>query len=142
MAGCSGIASSGGIYTKTGESAGEEHGNSLADGAPVECPAAANAIEGEHANESGELDWTSVSHWIHRASQENTYHVEDIVQSRDPLNILRGDTSNSEDCGGVDSDPSNTNPLLHNLEPDDELHTSSSVEFAGSNTEKHGVVGV
>lgn len=45
----------GGVEGGAREAAGGEHADSLADGAPVEGPAAADAVEGEDADEGGEL---------------------------------------------------------------------------------------
>lgn len=49
-------------------------------------------------------------------------------------------TSGTEDGGSEDSHTGNTDPLLHDLEPDDELNTAASVKLAGADTEEHGKV--
>ena len=52
------------------------------------------------------------------------------------------DTCSGEDSWSEDGDTSNTNPFLHDLEPDDKLDTASSVEFPSANAEEHSEVGV
>lgn len=42
----------------------------------------------------------------------------------------------------TDSDTSNTNPLLHDLEPDNQLNSTANVEFPGLVPEQHGKVRV
>lgn len=106
-----------------GETTSEEESDTLDDGAPVKSPAATNAIESEHTDESGQ-------------------HVGDGVESRNPGDFFIGDTSCTEDRGGVNCDTSDTNPFLHNLEPDNELDTATGVELAGADTEQHSVVGL
>lgn len=66
-----------------------------------------------------------------------TNHVGDCVQTRDPLDILVADTGGTEDGWGIDSYTSDANPLLHYLEPDDELDTTTNVEFARTSTGEH-----
>ena len=51
------------------------------------------------------------------------------------------DTSGTEDGGGENCDTSNTNPLLHNLKPDDKLDTTTSMKLAGADTKEHSKVG-
>ena len=65
------------------------------------------------------------------------YHVCDGVQSRDPLHLRIGNTSGSENGGSEDSHTSDTDPLLHDLEPNNQLNTTASVKFAGADTEEH-----
>ena len=48
-----------------------------------------------------------------------------------------GDTCNGENSRAINSHTSDTNPFLHDLEPNDELHATTSVELARSDTEKH-----
>ena len=66
-----------------------------------------------------------------------TCHVEDIIQTRDPLHFAIAHTCDTEDGRGVDGYTSDTDPLLHDLEPDDKLDTTTSVELAGAYTEQH-----
>ena len=47
------------------------------------------------------------------------------------------DTGSSEDSWSKDGHTSDTNPLLHDLKPDDELNTATSVELARANAEEH-----
>ena len=56
-----------------------------------------------------------------------TYHVGDIVQARNPQLIFCGHTGDGEDGGAIDSDTSNANPLLQNLEPDDQVDTTTGM---------------
>jgi len=56
------------------------------------------------------------------------------------LHLGIGNAGCSEDGWGEDSHTSNTDPLLHDLEPDNELYTTTSVELARADTEKHGNV--
>ena len=67
----------------------------------------------------------------------STYHVEDIVETSDPLHVLMTDTSNGKDGRAINRHTSDTDPFLHNLEPDDKLDTTTSVKFAGANAEEH-----
>lgn len=69
-----------------------------------------------------------------------TYHVRDGVQSGNPLHLCVGNTSGTEDGGSKDSDTSDTDPLLHDLEPDDQLNAAASVKLAGTNPKEHGDV--
>lgn len=45
-----------------------------------------------------------------------------------------------ENCWSENGDTSDANPLLHDLKPDDELYTASSVKFAAADAEEHGDV--
>jgi len=126
--GAGAVASGGGgarglVLTRAGETTGEEHGDALDDGAPVEGPATADFVEGEDADEGGE-------------------HVGDGVETGDPLDLTVADTGCAEDGGSVDGDTGDTNPFLHDLEPDDKLDTATGVKFAGADTEEHGEVGL
>ena len=112
-----------GVNSKTREAAGEGHGDTLHHGAPVERPSAADAVKGEDADESGE-------------------HIEDIVEARDPLHVIMRDTRYAEDGRSVDGHTGDADPLLHYLQPDDELDPAAGVELAGSDTEEHVDVGV
>ena len=90
----------------------------MASGTPVQCPATANFVEGEDANEGGE-------------------HVGYVVQTGHPLAISRTNASNLEDVRTVDGDTSDADPLLKDLQPDDELNTSGGVELALLDAEEH-----
>ena len=68
------------------------------------------------------------------------YHVCDGVQSGNPLHLRVGNTSGTEDGRGEDGHTGDTDPLLHNLEPDDELDATAGVKLAGANAEEHGKV--
>lgn len=111
------------LLTEVREDTGEQKRETLDNRAPVESPATANAIEGEDTDKCGK-------------------HVGDGIKTGDPGNILVGDTSSAEDGGSVDSDTSNTDPLLHDLKPDNELNATTSVELARAETEKHSDVGL
>ena len=100
------------------ESASAKHCNTLDNGAPVESPSPANPVESEDADECG-------------------HHVCDGVETRNPLRVSVGDTSSTENGRSENCDTSDTNPLLHDLKPDDKLHTTAGVKFAGSDTEEH-----
>ena len=69
---------------------------------------------------------------VHGASTKmsKAYHVGDSVQSRDPLDLGIGDTSSTEDSWSEDGHTGDTNPLLHDLKPDDELNTTTGVKLA------------
>ena len=69
-----------------------------------------------------------------------TYHVCDGVQPRNPLHLRIGNTSGTENGGSEDSHTGNTDPLLHDLKPDDQLDTTASVKLARADAEKHGNV--
>lgn len=69
-----------------------------------------------------------------------TYHVSDIVKTGNPLNIFVDDACSTEDGRGVDGHASDADPLLHYLKPNDKLNTTTSVEAARADTEKHGKV--
>lgn len=56
------------------------------------------------------------------------------------MNIRLHDTRGTKDGWSENGDTSNTNPLLHNLQPDDKLYTTASVEFTRADTEEHGEV--
>lgn len=71
-----------------------------------------------------------------------TRHVEDIIQTRDPLDFAVAHTCDTENCRGINGNTSDTNPLLHDLEPDDKLDTTPSVEFTGADTEEHSEIGL
>ena len=100
-----------------------EHGNALDDGAPVEGPAATNSVESEDADQGSE-------------------HVDNVVETGDPLDGGVGDTSSTEDGGSEDGDTGDTDPFLHNLKPDNELDTTTGVELARPDTEEHVDVGL
>ena len=88
------------------------------DRAPIKGPAAPNAIESEDTDQGRE-------------------HVSDSVETGDPGDICIANTSSAEDSGSVDSDTCDTDPLLHDLEPDNELDTATSVKLARAETEEH-----
>ena len=69
-----------------------------------------------------------------------TYHVSDGVQTADPLDISLANTSGPKNGGRVNCHSSDTDPFLHNLEPDDKLDAATSVELAGTSAGKHGPV--
>lgn len=56
------------------------------------------------------------------------------------MNVRVGNTGGTEDGRSEDSDTSNTDPFLHNLEPDDKLYTATSVKLARADAEEHGEV--
>lgn len=56
------------------------------------------------------------------------------------MDVGLGDTSGAEDGGSVDGDTGDPNPFLHNLEPDDELNATTSVELARADASEHGPV--
>lgn len=66
------------------------------------------------------------------------YHVCNGVQSRNPLHLCVGYTGSAENGGSENGHTSNTDPLLHDLKPDDQLNTTPSVKLARADTEKHG----
>lgn len=66
-----------------------------------------------------------------------THHVCDGVQSRNPLHLRIGNTSSTENGGSENSHTGDTDPLLHDLKPDNQLNTAASVKLTGANTEKH-----
>lgn len=105
------------------KAAGESHSDALHDGAPVERPATADAVEGEDADEGGE-------------------HVEDIIEAGDPLHVAVRDTGDGEDGGRVDGYARDTDPFLHDLQPDDELDPPAGVQLTGVDAEEHVDVGV
>ena len=117
------VAGGGGILTGFGEGGGEDHGETLHDGAPVECPSAADTIQGEDADQGGE-------------------GVGDVVEAGDPFAGSIADDGDTEDGGSVDGHAGDANPFLHDLEPDDELDTAAGVKLTGADAEKHGEVGV
>lgn len=82
-----------------------------------------------------------VSNLSLQASGGSTNHIGDSIQTRDPLDILVADTGGTEDGWSIDGYTSDTNPLLHDLEPDDKLDTTTNVEFAGTSTGEHRPVG-
>ena len=107
-----------GRETSCCESAGTKHGNPLNARAPGESPPTTDPVKCEDTD-------------------EGCQHISDGVKTRDPLDRGVGDTSSAEDGGSEDGDTSNSNPLLHDLQPDDELDTTASVELARSDTEEH-----
>ena len=71
---------------------------------------------------------------------KETYHVENIVETGNPLRVLCGDTSDFKDGRSINGHTGDTNPFLHNLQPNNELDTTSGVKFARADTEQHGEV--
>ncbi len=69
-----------------------------------------------------------------------TYHVCDIVEPGNPQALRRGDTGDPKDCRTVDGNTRNPNPLLKNLQPDDQLNTASGVEFPRFPAEEHSKI--
>lgn len=55
---------------------------------------------------------------------------------------MRRDTSDCEDGRPIDCDTGDADPLLENLEPDDELDAATGVELARAPAEKHGQVAI
>ena len=64
------------------------------------------------------------------SQDSETHSIRNGVKSRDPLYITVADTSGSENGWGKDGDTSDTNPLLHDLKPYNELNAATGVEFA------------
>lgn len=72
----------------------------------------------------------------------SAYHVENIVQSTDPLTLHRVKARNTEDCRRIDSHTSNTNPFLHNLQPNNQLHSPTDVQVTRLPAKQHREVRV
>jgi len=53
------------------------------------------------------------------------------------INVIAFDHSASTH---INSDTCNTNPLLHNLQPNDKLYAAASMQFAAADTEEHRVI--
>lgn len=131
------------IRSRIGQAAGTEAADSLTYGAPVQCPAAPDTVESKDADQCGQ-------------------HVSDVVQTCYPLAISGSDTGNSEDFGTIDCYARNacrpgidqsanafdgdekgpqvnplTDPLLQNLQPDDQLHPTCGVQLALFHAEQH-----
>lgn len=47
------------------------------------------------------------------------------------------DTCDAEDSRSVDGHTRNTDPFLHDLEPDDQLHSAAGVQLASADAEEH-----
>lgn len=62
--------------------------------------------------------------------QAKTHSVGDGVQARDPLNISVRNSRSTEDFGCIDGDTCDTNPLLHDLEPDDKLDATTGMKLS------------
>jgi hypothetical protein len=71
-----------------------------------------------------------------------TNHVRDVVEAAHPKTVFRADAGNGEDCGAINGDSCDADPLLKDLEPDNQLNTTSCVQFAGSNAEEHAKIAV
>ena len=56
------------------------------------------------------------------------------------MDLAVAHTCDTEDGWGVDGYTSDTDPLLHDLQPDDKLDTTTSVELSGADTEQHGEI--
>ena len=112
------------LEANSGESTSQEHRDTLNDRAPVQGPATTDPVQSEDANESSHLRMISTYPGNrHKA----TYHVGNGVQPRDPLHLAVRDTSGTEDGRSEDSHTGDTDPLLHDLKPDNELYTAASV---------------
>ena len=83
--------------TERCETTCQEHRDALDDGAPVQGPSTTDSVKSEDADECGQ-------------------HVCDCIQTRDPLDVRFTDTSGPEDGRGKDSDSSNSDPFLHDLD--------------------------
>lgn len=94
-----------GICQTTGAEAADSHSH----GAPVEGPAAADAIQGEDADERGQ-------------------HVGDVVQAADPLAIGGADACQGEDGWAVDGDARDAN-LVRLLAVLDDIPTESEASL-------------
>lgn len=70
------------------------------------------------------------------------YHVSDVIKTGNPLDIFVSNTSGTKDSRRVDRHTRNPNPFLHDLKPNDQLDTTTSVELARADTKKHGKVGL
>ena len=55
---------------------------------------------------------------------------------------MRRNAGDCEDGGAVDGDTGDADPLLEDLEPDDELDTAAGMELAGMPAEEHGQVAI
>jgi hypothetical protein len=90
------------------KAAGEEHGDAMPDGAPVEREAAAPLVEREDGDEGGE-------------------HVGDGVDAGEPGGFIIGEAGLSEDGRLVHRDGGDPDPFLDDLEPDDQLDAARDV---------------
>jgi hypothetical protein len=99
----------------------------LADGAPPQRPTTTDPIQRKDANEGRE-------------------GIKDVVQTADPLALVRVEAGDAEDGRRVDSDAGNSHPLLQDLEPDNQLHAPGRVQVSRADAEEHvevrGVVGL
>lgn len=93
----------------------------LADSTPIQRPSSSDAVKREYTDQRGE-------------------HVGDVVQTSHPLSVARSNPRQGENVRAVDRDASDTDPLLQDLEPDDELYTTSRVKLALFDAEEHGKV--
>ena len=66
-----------------------------------------------------------------------TYHVKDVVQPRNPLTLGLWDTGDGVNLWLIDGDTGDTDPLLHDLKPNDKLDATPGVELARADAEKH-----
>ena len=69
--------------------------------------------------------------------ERGIYHICDGIQSGNPRRLSIGNTSGTENGGSENGDTSNTDPLLHDLKPNDQLNTTASVELTRADTEEH-----
>ena len=58
------------------------------------------------------------------------------------MHLCIGNTGSTENGGSEDGDTGNTDPLLHDLKPDDQLDTTASVKLTRADTEEHRSVGL
>ena len=107
-----------GVDRRARETPSAKHADTLADGAPVQGPAASDAVESEDADQRRE-------------------HVGDVVETGDPETVFRRNAGDGEDGGAVDGDAGNADPFLQNLQPNDELDAAAGVELARVPAEEH-----
>ncbi|KAL8997983.1 MAG: hypothetical protein Q9188_006201, partial [Gyalolechia gomerana] len=115
------------ILCKTGEASGQEHGDAHDDVAPVQAYATSESVEGEDGDEGGKLGKFLVRG--RKMQRSRTNHVEYIVDTGDPAGLKDGVSRLAEN-------------IVCDLEPHNELHTTSDVEVARSTSTEllgHGI---
>lgn len=69
--------------------------------------------------------------------RRTTNHVENVIETRYPLTLGGRETGNGVNLWLIDGDTGDSNPLLHDLKPDHQLHATSGVELAGTDAKEH-----
>lgn len=90
-----------------------------------------------------------VSFWswiLYQKGRTGSFHCRNQQCGKwwEPITVSMMDVIGSEHLSSthINSHACNSNPFLHDLQPDNKLYATASVQFATANTKQHGEISV